>query len=57
MDVLGLLNTQHFRIGTAKDEANGKGKVHPITAHEGTEGEKMYNSILSLTSALDEVSS
>jgi hypothetical protein len=28
---------------------------HPITGHEGTEGEKMYSSTLSLTSALDGV--
>ena len=31
----------------------GKGKAHPITGHEGPEGEKGYNSTLSLTSALD----
>ena len=28
--------------------------VHPRTGHESPEGEYMYNSILSLTSALDE---
>ena len=31
----------------------GKGKGHPITGHEGPEGEQMYNSTLSSTSALD----
>ena len=30
-----------------------KRKVHPTTAHEGPEGEEMYSSTLSLTSALD----
>jgi hypothetical protein len=37
------------------NNSNGKGKgtVHPITGHEGPEGEKMYSSILSLTSAID----
>ena len=29
------------------------GKGHPITDHEGPEGEQMYSSTLSLTSALD----
>jgi hypothetical protein len=28
-------------------------KVHPITGHEGPEGEQRYNSTLSLTLALD----
>ena len=32
-----------------------KGKVHPITGHEGPEGEYRYSYTLSLTSALDEV--
>jgi hypothetical protein len=32
-----------------------KGKVHPRTGNEGLEGEKMYSSTLSLTSALDGV--
>jgi hypothetical protein len=31
----------------------GKGKVHPITFHEGTERKYRHNSTLSLTSALD----
>ena len=30
----------------------GKGKVHPRTGHEGPEGEQIYSSTLSLTSAL-----
>ena len=30
----------------------GKGKVHPITGHEGQEGKQRYSSTLSLTSAL-----
>jgi hypothetical protein len=29
-----------------------KGKIHPITDHDGPDGEQKYNSILSLTSAL-----
>ena len=33
----------------------GKGKVHPRTGHEGTEGEMTYSSTFSLTSALDGV--
>ena len=32
----------------------GKGKGHPITGHEGPEGEQMYSSTLPSTSALDE---
>ena len=32
-----------------------KGKGQPITGHEGPTGEKLYNSTLSLTSALDGV--
>ena len=31
----------------------GKGKIHPITGHEGPEGDQMYRSSRSLTSALD----
>jgi hypothetical protein len=30
-----------------------KAKVHPITGHKGTEGEKRYSSTLSLPSILD----
>jgi len=30
-----------------------KGKVHPTNCHKGPEGEHKYNSIFSLTSALD----
>ena len=37
------------------EESKGKGKVHPGTGHEGPEGEWMYSSTLSLTSALDGV--
>ena len=33
----------------------GKGKGHPITGHEGPEGEQMCSSTLPLTSALDGV--
>jgi hypothetical protein len=33
--------------------AKGKGKVRPRIGHEGPDGEYMYTSILSLTSALD----
>ena len=32
---------------------DSKGKGHPITGHEGPEGEKMYSSTLPSTSALD----
>jgi hypothetical protein len=32
-----------------------RGKVHPLTYHEGTEGKKVYSCILSLTLALDGV--
>ena len=32
--------------------SHGKRKVRPVTCHEGTEGEKRYNSTLSLSSAL-----
>ena len=32
--------------------AKGKGKGHPITGHEGPEGEYRYSLSLSLTSAL-----
>jgi hypothetical protein len=31
----------------------GKGKGHPITGHEGPEGDQMYSSTLPSTSALD----
>jgi len=34
---------------------NGKGKVHPITGHEGPEREYRYSSTLSLTPTLDGV--
>jgi len=34
-------------------KGKGKGKVHPITGHEGPEVELRYSSTLSLTSALD----
>ena len=34
-------------------QAIGKDKVHPRTGHEDLEGEYMYSSTLSLTSALD----
>jgi hypothetical protein len=36
-----------------KPMCKGKSKVHPITGHEGSRGEKRYSSTLSLTSALD----
>jgi hypothetical protein len=35
----------------------GTGKFYPITGHESQEGEEMYSSSLSLTSALDGVGS
>ena len=36
-------------------EKRGKGKSHPRTGHEGPEGEQIYSSNLSLTSAGDGV--
>ena len=41
--------------GKGRSKVKGKGKVHLRTGHEGPEGEQMYNSTLSLTSALDVV--
>jgi len=41
------------RLINYKSLYKGKGKGHPITGHEGPEGEKRYSSTLSLTSALD----
>jgi hypothetical protein len=38
-------------IGT--ESVKGKGKVYPRAGHESPEGEEMYSSTLSLTSALD----
>jgi len=35
--------------------SKGKGKVHPRTGHEGSEGEQRYSSTVSLTSELNEV--
>ena len=34
-------------------KGKGKGKVHPITGHEGPEGKQIYSSTLPSTSALD----
>ena len=39
---------QHFH-----SKGKGKGKGHPITGHEGSEGEQMYSGTLPSTSALD----
>jgi hypothetical protein len=36
-----------------KHSSRGKAIVHPITGHEGPEGEQMYSSTISLTSVLD----
>jgi hypothetical protein len=44
MDIRTMLGYGPFHI---------KGKVHPITCHEGTEGEYRYSCALSLTSVLD----
>ena len=38
---------------TIKLILNGKGKGHPITGHEGPEGEQMYSSTLPSASVLD----
>ena len=45
------MNEEHFGNNTLK----GKGKGHPRTAHGGPEGEHIYSSTLSSTSALDGV--
>ena len=37
----------------AGSQGKGKGKIHPITGHEGPEREYLYSPTLSLTSALD----
>ena len=42
-------------MGERKEGGEGKGKVHPITGHEGPDGEQMYSSIPSLASVLDGV--
>ena len=40
-------------ISALLNKGKGKGKGHPITGHEGPEGEQMYSSTLPSTSALD----
>ena len=47
--LFGVVNFSN--LGRVTDK--GEGKVHPGTDHEGLEGEKMYSSTLTLTSALD----
>jgi len=42
-----------MEIHTTRADRQSKGEAHPITCHEVPEGEKRYNSTLSLTSALD----
>jgi len=49
--VLAFPSPQENNINS---RGRGKGKVHPRTGHEGAEGEEMYSSTRSLTSALDE---
>jgi len=51
-DELWLKDTQK---GNGKGKGKGKGKIHPRISHEGPEGQKIYSSTLSLTSALDGV--
>ena len=49
----------YYKIIQLERSFKGKGKkckVHPITGHEGPEGEQMYSSTLPSTSALDGVS-
>ena len=36
-------------------KGKGQGKVHPVTSHEGPEGELRYRYTLFLTSTLDRV--
>ena len=38
-----------------RESYKGKGQAHPRTGHKGPEGQKMYSSTFSLTSALDVV--
>jgi hypothetical protein len=47
-----LCSLQLFVIFVINVPHLGKGKGHPRTGHEGPEEEKMYSSILSLTSVL-----
>jgi len=47
--------THHYTSLFGAATSKGKGKAHPRTGHEGPYGEQRYSSILSLTSALDEV--
>jgi hypothetical protein len=44
-------NTKQTKQKLTEDK--GKGKVHPRTRHDGTEGEQMYSSTVPSTSALD----
>jgi hypothetical protein len=41
-----------FQLLTSATFLISKGKDHPITCHEGPDGEQRYSSTLSLTSAL-----
>jgi hypothetical protein len=41
------------RLSHKTPKGKGKGKVHPITGHEGPQGEYRYSSTLSLASELD----
>ena len=53
--ILILYNWRAYLSITPRTSIKVKGKLHPISCHEGPEGEKRYSStsILSLTSALD----
>jgi len=50
-DKLDIQNVNHLNIEGGLNYTQRK--VHPITCHAGTEGEKKYSCTFSLTSALD----
>ena len=49
--LFGVVNN----VYTSHTAGKNKGKVYPITVHEGSKGEERYTSTLSLASALDSV--
>ena len=50
---MGTALAPDYNVHTGKEANQGKGKAHPITCHEGTEGKYTCSSTLSLTSKLD----
>jgi hypothetical protein len=45
-------DAQPRKLTSVQPQTEVKGKVHPVTCNEGTEGEYRYSSTLYLTSAL-----